>query len=53
METAATEYVRILLAHSGISANLQDMESHWTMLHRTLYSGNISAAYVPQLITVS
>ena len=53
LDPAATEYVRMLLAHPGISANLQDMESHWTPLHRALYSGNLSAAYVSQLITIS
>ncbi|KAF8264440.1 hypothetical protein EI94DRAFT_1738425 [Lactarius quietus] len=44
LDPAATEYVRMLLTHPGISANLQDMESHWTPLHRALYSGNLSAA---------
>jgi ankyrin repeat protein len=44
---AATEYVRLLLGHPGINVNLQDSESHWTALHRALYSGNIAAAYVP------
>ena len=53
LDPAATEYVRMLLAHPGINANLQDMESHWTPLHRALYSGNLSATYVSQLITVS
>ena len=42
----ATEYVRLLLAHPGIDVNLQDVESHWTALHRALYDGNIAAAYV-------
>jgi ankyrin repeat protein len=41
-----TEYVRLLLAHPGIDVNLQDLESHWTALHRALYDGNIVAAYV-------
>ncbi|KAI9453100.1 hypothetical protein BJY52DRAFT_1290801 [Lactarius psammicola] len=44
LDPAATEYARMLLAHPGISANLQDMESHWTPLHRALYNGNLSAA---------
>ena len=43
---AATEYVRMLLAHPGIDVNLQDVESHWTALHRALYNGNIAAACV-------
>jgi ankyrin repeat protein len=43
---ASIEYVRILLAHPAIDVNLQDVESHWTALHRALYNGNISAAYV-------
>jgi ankyrin repeat protein len=42
----ATEYVRLLLAHPGIDVNLQDVESHWTALHRALYDGNITAAFV-------
>ena len=42
----ATEYVRLLLAHPGIDVNLQDVESHWTALHRALYDGNIAAAFV-------
>ena len=46
MDPAATEYARMLLAHPGTSANMQDMESHWTPLHRALYNGNLSAAYV-------
>jgi len=41
----ATEYVRLLLAHPGIDVNLQDLESHWTALHRALYDGNIAAAF--------
>jgi ankyrin repeat protein len=43
---ASTEYVRMLLAHPRIDLNLQDAESHWTALHRALYNGNITAAYV-------
>jgi ankyrin repeat protein len=43
---AATEYVRMLLAHPGIDVNLQDVESHWTALHRALYNGNIATACV-------
>ena len=46
-DPAATEYVRMLLSHPGICVNLQDMESHWTALHRALYNGNLAAAYVP------
>ncbi|KAI9507165.1 hypothetical protein F5148DRAFT_1149969 [Russula earlei] len=42
---AATEYVRLLLAHPAVNVNLQDTESHWTALHRALYHGNITAAY--------
>ncbi|KAI0289160.1 regulator of chromosome condensation 1/beta-lactamase-inhibitor protein II [Multifurca ochricompacta] len=33
----------MLLAHPGISVNLQDVENHWTALHRALYNGNLSA----------
>jgi hypothetical protein len=36
----------MLLAHPRIDVNLQDVESHWTALHRALYNGNIAAAYV-------
>jgi hypothetical protein len=42
----ATEYVRMLLAHRAIDVNMQDVESHWTALHRALYNGNIASAYV-------
>jgi inhibitor of Bruton tyrosine kinase len=43
-EPAATEYVRMLLAHPSINVNIQDDESHWTALHRALYSGHLAAA---------
>ncbi|KAI0924161.1 hypothetical protein AcW1_006352 [Taiwanofungus camphoratus] len=43
-DTAATEYVRLLLAHPDINVNLQDTESHWTALHRALYHGNLASA---------
>lgn len=45
-DPASTEYARMLLAHPGTNVNTQDMESHWTPLHRALYNGNLSAAYV-------
>ncbi|KAI0291504.1 hypothetical protein B0F90DRAFT_1823827 [Multifurca ochricompacta] len=45
LDAAATEYVRMLLAHPGISVNLQDVENHWTALHRALYNGNLSAGH--------
>ena len=40
------EYVKALLKHPNIDPNLMDSESHWTALHRALYSGNIPAACV-------
>lgn len=43
-DAAATEYVRMLLAHPDIQINLTDAESHWTALHRALYHGNLSTA---------
>ncbi|THH30426.1 hypothetical protein EUX98_g3763 [Antrodiella citrinella] len=43
-DASATEYVRMLLAHSTINPNLQDYESHWTALHRALYCGNVASA---------
>ena len=43
-DVAATEYVRMLLAHPDIQINLTDAESHWTALHRALYHGNLSTA---------
>ncbi|KZT25316.1 hypothetical protein NEOLEDRAFT_1065494 [Neolentinus lepideus HHB14362 ss-1] len=43
-EASAPEYVRMLLAHPAINVNLQDMESHWTALHRALYHGNLTSA---------
>jgi inhibitor of Bruton tyrosine kinase len=49
-DPAATEYVRMLLSLPGIDVNLQDVESHWTALHRALYNGNLAAAYVVQYI---
>lgn len=45
-EPAAIEYVKLLLSHPAINVNLCDLESHWTALHRALYNGNLSAAYV-------
>ncbi|KAF8994964.1 hypothetical protein BDQ17DRAFT_1392318 [Cyathus striatus] len=38
------EFVRALLKHPGINVNLPDTESHWTALHRALYSANFPAA---------
>jgi len=40
------EYVRALLKHPNIDLNLMDSESHWTALHRALYSANLPAACV-------
>jgi ankyrin repeat protein len=40
------EYVKALLKHPNIDPNLMDSESHWTGLHRALYSANIPAACV-------
>jgi hypothetical protein len=45
-EASSLEYVRMLLAHPAINVNILDKESHWTPLHRALYVGNVSAAYV-------
>jgi hypothetical protein len=45
-EPYALEFARMLLAHPAINVNITDKESHWTALHRALYSGNIPAAYV-------
>lgn len=41
---AASEYVRLLLAHPNINVNLSDTESHWTALHRAVYHGNLTIA---------
>ncbi|KAK0206059.1 hypothetical protein DFS33DRAFT_1312033 [Desarmillaria ectypa] len=38
------EYVRLLLRHPAINVNVQDVESHWTPLHRALFHGNLGAA---------
>ncbi len=43
-DAAATEYVRMLLAHPTVSVNIADAESHWTPLHRALYHGNLATA---------
>ncbi|KAF7295284.1 hypothetical protein MIND_01067600 [Mycena indigotica] len=40
----ALEYVRALLKHPFVNANLPDKESHYTPLHRAMYHGNIAAA---------
>ncbi|KZV84965.1 hypothetical protein EXIGLDRAFT_726601 [Exidia glandulosa HHB12029] len=44
LERFALECVRLLLAHPAIQLNAQDVESHWTPLHRALYAGNVEAA---------
>lgn len=49
-DVAATEYVRLLLAHPAINVNAQDTESHWTPLHRAMYNGNLATAYVALMI---
>ncbi|KAJ3515702.1 hypothetical protein NLJ89_g1583 [Agrocybe chaxingu] len=38
------EYTRALLKHPQIDVNLPDVESHWTPLHKALYSANLPAA---------
>ncbi|KZS93259.1 RCC1/BLIP-II protein [Sistotremastrum niveocremeum HHB9708] len=43
VDAGALEYVRMLLAHPGINVNIQDMESHWSALHRAMYVGNLPA----------
>jgi len=40
----AVSFVEALLAHPGIDIYVQDPESGWNALHRTLYTGNISIA---------
>ncbi|KAG8984218.1 hypothetical protein FRB94_006226 [Tulasnella sp. JGI-2019a] len=37
-------YLQMLLAHPLVKVNTQDVESHWTPLHRALWAGNIHAA---------
>ncbi|KAG8854823.1 hypothetical protein FRB96_007352 [Tulasnella sp. 330] len=37
-------YLQMLLAHPLINVNAQDVESHWTPLHRCLWYGNLHAA---------
>jgi ankyrin repeat protein len=44
LEPSAIDYVRMLLDHPMINVNVQDTESRWTALHRSLYEGNIMAA---------
>ena len=46
VDPMALEFVRLLLAHPLVNVNLQDAESSWSALHRALYAGNVSAAYV-------
>jgi hypothetical protein len=38
------DYLSILLHHPQIQINLQDIESGWTALHRSLWVGNLRAA---------
>lgn len=40
----AADYIRALLAHPAIDLYVQDLESGWNALHRSLYAGNISIA---------
>ncbi|GAA6019125.1 hypothetical protein JCM11491_002856 [Sporobolomyces phaffii] len=40
----ALDWVELLLKVPGVQVNLPDVESGWTALHRSLYSGNIAAA---------
>ncbi|KAK2467695.1 hypothetical protein APHAL10511_000289 [Amanita phalloides] len=35
------EYIRLLLKHPSINVNLQDLESHYTPLHRAMYVANL------------
>lgn len=42
--TDTLEYVRLLLRHPAVNVNVQDLESHWTPLHRALFHGNLGAA---------
>ena len=44
------EYVKALLKHPNIDPNLMDSESHWTALHRALYSANIPVVCVLLLL---
>ena len=40
----AADFVSCLLAHPAIDIYVQDLESGWNALHRSLYTGNISIA---------
>lgn len=51
-DSAAVEYVRMILGHPGVNVNLQDRESMWTALHRALYHGNLATACVYLLYRV-
>jgi inhibitor of Bruton tyrosine kinase len=43
---STVDFVRSLLAHPSININLQDLESHWTALHRALWAGNLPIAII-------
>ncbi|KAI5119669.1 hypothetical protein M0805_007759 [Coniferiporia weirii] len=43
-DSAALEYVKLVLTHPRIDINMADTESRWTPLHRALYSGNLAAS---------
>lgn len=40
----ASEFARALLDHPAIDVYIQDAESGWNALHRSLYAGNVSIA---------
>ncbi|TQV97705.1 BTB domain and ankyrin repeat protein [Cordyceps javanica] len=45
-DTTAREFVQALLEHPAIDLYVQDPESGWNALHRSLYSGNVSIARI-------
>ena len=53
LERSSLECVRLLLAHSAVQVNIQDVESHWTPLHRAMYAGNIEATCVTVTVSLS
>ncbi|EGX93106.1 BTB domain and ankyrin repeat containing protein [Cordyceps militaris CM01] len=45
-DTTARDFVHALVEHPAIDLHIQDPESGWNALHRSLYSGNVSIARI-------
>ncbi|KAK8146643.1 hypothetical protein G3M48_002780 [Beauveria asiatica] len=45
-DPTARDFVQALVDHPAIDLHVQDLESGWNALHRSLYSGNVSIARI-------